>query len=520
MADIVLINPRFEPSYWGLDYALPILGRRANMPVAALPLIAALTPAPHSITLIDENVTPIDFERCARADIVGVTGMIVQRRRMREILGRLKERGVYTVVGGPWVSVSETYFDGLADVVFVGEAEQTWPRFLEDWQTGTATARYQQDERTDMTTVPLPRFDLVDMRHYAFASLQFSRGCPFRCEFCDIIVVFGRRPRIKNPDQVVAELDALRATGARIVFVVDDNLVGNKTAIKPVLQAVVDWQVDKGYPLTLFTEASLDLAEDEELMRLMVDANIRSVFVGIETPNEASLRETKKLQNIRPGVSMVDRIHAIQRAGMEVWSGMIIGFDSDDATIFDAQRRFVRDARIVSAMVGMLQAIPSTPLYDRLDAVDRLDHADEPAFGTNVIPKQLGRAELQAGYLDIVQALSEPNSYFDRLDSLYLDGGLGQQTGARRHGRQRPLRQAFANLLFLTQALGLFARLMIVVPDRALRREYRRRIFRYLRLRGHPSTLFLYVVRCAMHFHAYVLARRMASGDLDSVNSF
>ncbi len=325
------------------------------------------------------------------------------------------------------MSVSETYFDGLADVVFVGEAEQTWPRFLEDWQTGTATARYQQDERTDMTTVPLPRFDLVDMRHYAFASLQFSRGCPFRCEFCDIIVVFGRRPRIKNPDQVVAELDALRATGARIVFVVDDNLVGNKTAIKPVLQAVVDWQVDKGYPLTLFKEASLDLAEDEELMRLMVDANIRSVFVGIETPNEASLRETKKLQNIRPGVSMVDRIHAIQRAGMEVWSGMIIGFDSDDATIFDAQRRFVRDARIVSAMVGMLQAIPSTPLYDRLDAVDRLDHADEPAFGTNVIPKQLGRAELQAGYLDIVQALSEPNSYFDRLDSLYLDGGLGQQ---------------------------------------------------------------------------------------------
>ena len=381
------------------------------MPVAALPLIAALTPAPHSITLIDENVTPIDFERCARADIVGVTGMIVQRRRMSAILGRLKERGVYTVVGGPWVSVSETYFDGLADVVFVGEAEQTWPRFLEDWQTGTATARYQQDERTDMTTVPLPRFDLVDMRHYAFASLQFSRGCPFRSEFCDIIVVFGRRPRIKNPDQVVAELDALRATGARIVFVVDDNLVGNKTAIKPVLQAVVDWQVDKGYPLTLFTEASLDLAEDEELMRLMVDANIRSVFVGIETPNEASLRETKKLQNIRPGVSMVERIHAIQRAGMEVWSGMIIGFDSDDATIFDAQRRFVRDARIVSAMVGMLQAIPSTPLYDRLDAVDRLDHADEPAFGTNVIPKQLGRAELQAGYLDIVQALSEPNSF-------------------------------------------------------------------------------------------------------------
>ena len=199
MADIVLINPRFEPSYWGLDYALPILGKRANMPVAALPLIAALTPTRHTITLIDENVEPIDFERCARADIVGVTGMIVQRQRMREILTLLKERGVFTVVGGPWISVSEGYFDSLADVVFVGEAEQTWPQFLRDWEDGTAAARYQQVERTDMTTVPVPRFDLVDMRHYAFASLQFSRGCPFLCEFCDIIVVFGRRPRIKDP---------------------------------------------------------------------------------------------------------------------------------------------------------------------------------------------------------------------------------------------------------------------------------------------------------------------------------
>src|SRR3954449_8235892 len=211
MADIVLINPRFEVSYWGFEYALPLLGKRANLPVTSLTLLAALTPGEHTITLIDEMVEAIDFERCARADSVGVTGLSVQRFRMKEILAELKRRGVFTVVGGPLVTVHEDYFGDLADVIFVGEAEETWPRFLDEWKQGLHQLRYEQLEKSDMAKVPTPRFDLLKMRHYLFGCVSFSRGCPFQCEFCDIIVTFGRRPRLKTGAQVIAELEALRA---------------------------------------------------------------------------------------------------------------------------------------------------------------------------------------------------------------------------------------------------------------------------------------------------------------------
>src|SRR5262245_21126651 len=204
---ILMLNPRFEVSYWGLEHALPLFGKRANLPVAALPLLAALTPPPHTVTLIDENVEPIDFDAVAQADIVGITGMSVQRFRMREILRELKQRGAFTVVGGAWVTVSEEYFCGLADVIFVGEAEDTWPVFLRDWRAGQHKPRYQQTTPTDMTRVPPPRFDLLKMQYYAFGSLQISRGCPYQCEFCDIIVTFGRRPRLKTAAQFLTEVD-------------------------------------------------------------------------------------------------------------------------------------------------------------------------------------------------------------------------------------------------------------------------------------------------------------------------
>ena len=520
MADIVIINPRFEVSYWGLEHAMPIFGKRANMPVGCLPLLAALTPEPHTVTLIDENVEPIDFERCARADIVGVTGMIVQRARMRAVLEELKRRGAFTVVGGPWVSVSEDYFGDLADVVFVGEAEETWPCFLAAWQQGEHEARYAQAGKTDMSRVPVPRFDLLKMGRYAFGSLQFSRGCPFRCEFCDIIVIYGRRPRIKTTAQIIAELEALLREGVRVAFIVDDNLVGNKKAIKDVLREVIAWQESNGYALTFFTEASLDLAEDEELMRLMVDANILSVFVGIESPNEASLIETKKFQNVRGGATMLDKVHAIQSAGMVVWSGMILGFDNDDHTIFDAQRRFIKEARIVSTMIGMLHAIPKTPLHARLALEGRLDTSDAPAFGTNVLPLRLSREALHDGYVDILRDLHEPEAYFARLDELCLGGGLGEDNGRRRYWRQHPWRRIEANALLLAQSAVLFARLMLKIPEAELRREYRRRVWRYVTRRGSPSVLFLYVLQCAMHFHAHVLAREVARGEAAVTNSF
>ena len=230
------------------------------------------------------------------ADIVGVTGMSVQRFRMKEILTELKRRGCFTVAGGPWVTVQEDYFGDLIDVIFVGEAEETWPRFLNEWQHGLHQLRYEQAEKSDMTKVPTPRFDLLKMNRYAFGSLQFSRGCPFQCEFCDIIVTFGRRPRLKTGAQVIAELDAIEKAGMDVVFIVDDNLIGNKKAIKEVLRDVIAWQKKHKYKLSLFTEASIDLADDQELLDLMVEANFIATFVGIESPSEDSLPRPRSIR--------------------------------------------------------------------------------------------------------------------------------------------------------------------------------------------------------------------------------
>ena len=521
MADIVLINPRFETSYWGLEYALPILGSKAIVPVAGLPLLAALTPSEHHITIIDENVEPLDFERCAGADIVGITGMIVQRQRMRTILVELKQRGAFTVVGGPWITVREDYFGALADVIFVGEAEETWPRFLREWASGQHERRYEQAGQTDMSTVPTPRFDLLDMDQYAFGSVQFSRGCPFTCEFCDIIVTFGRQPRLKTSAQVIAELEALLAHGKRDAFIVDDNLVGNKKAIKPVLRDLIAWQEGNGYAMSFFTQASLDLADDTELMQMMVDANIDTVFVGIETPNEAALRETKKLQNLRHGGgTLLDKIHRIQAAGMEVWGGMILGFDSDDESIFDAQRQFMREARISNAMVGMLTAIPKTPLHARLAAEGRLDLADEPAYGTNVIPLKLDREAMCVGYVSLLRDLNDPDAYFGRLDALYLDAHLSQQQTRIRYQRAHPVARLMLNLRLLTEAAVIVGRLMHHVPDPSLRREYLRRMLAVLRRRPEPDVLQTYAIKCAMHYHAHTMIQGMLANGGPITNSF
>jgi radical SAM superfamily enzyme YgiQ (UPF0313 family) len=522
MADIVLINPRFEVSYWGMEYALPYMGKRANLPVAALPLLAALTPQEHTITLIDENVGPIDFDRCARADIVGVTGMSVQRYRMTEILAELKARGCFTAVGGPWVTVQEDYFDGLADVIFVGEAEETWPRFLDDWQDGRHVSRYAQAEKTDMTRVPVPRFDLLEMDRYAFGSLQFSRGCPFQCEFCDIIVTFGRRPRLKTSAQVIAELEAIRKTGQRIVFIVDDNLIGNKKAIKAVLREVIAWQQRNGYPLSFFTETSIDLADDPELMALMAEADFIAVFVGIESPDEASLRETKKFQNVRAGGTLVEKVHRIQDAGLEVWCGMIMGFDSDDAGIFDRQVAFIQQAHIPFAMTGLLHAIPKTPLYERILAEGRLDLADRPEFVTNIRPLQMSPEELRDGYLRVMTELFNPENYFARTEALFLrpDFEIGYAKARPPYWRHHRLLYAWTQAKMVPLAVGLFLRLMSRIEPASLRREYRRRLWRFLMVHRRPGLVLFYLFHIVMHYHVNTMARTMAAGEARLANVF
>ncbi len=514
MADIVLINPKFEISFWGLSEALPFLRKRVNMPPAALPLLAALTPAADTVTIMDEAVEPIDFARCARADIVGVTGMVVQRRRMREILTELRRRGCYIVVGGPWITVKEDYFADLVDVAVIGEAEETWPQFLVDWKAGKPARRYEQKERTDMTTVPPPRLDLLKMKHYAFGSLQFSRGCPFQCEFCDIIVVFGRRPRLKAPAQVIAEIENLRRYNVPLAFIVDDNLIGNKKAIKEVLKEVIRWQKANGYPLAFMTEASIDLADDAELMRLMAEANIGQVFVGIESTSEESLRETKKLQNIRPGGTIVEKVRRIQDAGLEVSAGMIVGFDNDDHRVFEGHRRFAAAARVSLIMAGMLSAIPKTPLFDRLAAAGRLDETDEPAFGTNIIPAQMTREALSDGYVRLMQDLYEPTAFFDRLDDLFITGKIEIERGWHAYAARHPWRRRARNLRCWLEAFGLMTLLLAGVRDGGLRRIYARRFFHFLRARPKPFLVRAYALRCAIHYHMDRLVRALQDGAL------
>ncbi|MCV7017628.1 B12-binding domain-containing radical SAM protein [Mycolicibacterium aichiense] len=510
MANIVLVNPRFEVSYWGLEHALPLLGKKCNVPTACLPLLAALTPPEHHVTLVDENVEDIDFDKLAKADIVGLTGMIVQRGRMREIINELKARGVFVVVGGPWVSVQEDYFDGLADAIFVGEAETTWPQFLEDWKHGRQQYRYEQAERTDMTTVPVPRYDLLKTKNYVFGSVQFSRGCPFQCEFCDIIVTFGRKPRLKTSAQVIAELEAMRTAGLSIGFIVDDNLIGNKAAVKVLLADVHAWQEREGYPLQFFTEASLNLAEDDELMELMVAANVTVVFIGIESPNEDSLKEAKKYQNVKKGGTIVDRVRKVQDAGLEVWCGMIVGFDNDDTRIFKEQADFIGQTDIMHAMVGMLAAIPKTPLHARLKNEGRLDLDDEQTFGTNVIPLNMSRDELRDGYIGLMSELYDPDFYFDRLENLYLTRQFDFGRARNEYLRHHPWRRRQAQLFDAARAFGLFLLLMKNVPDAQLRQVYRRRMWKMARSRPDPGVLFVSVVKCATHYHHYTMSREMS----------
>ena len=357
------------------------------------------------MTLIDENVEDIDFERLGRADLVCLTGMSIQGRRLIEILEEVKSRGVMTVVGGPMATVEPESLEGLADVIFIGEADETWPQFLSDWERGCHKSRYEQQEKTDVTRLPLPRIDLLKVDRYMFGSLQISRGCPFTCEFCDIIVTFGRRPRLKTSEQVLAELEAFQRAGFRIVFVVDDNLIGNKKAIKPILRDIVRWQQERAYPLTLFTEASLDLAEDEELMELMGLANFQNVFIGIETPNEDSLSRNQEAPKCAAeGRHALERVHRVQQHGIDVWCGMIVGFDHDDPSIFDVMPEFLAEARISAALISMLHAIPTTPLYDRLKQEGRLNDDDaSDRYGTNVIPLGMSREELRDGFVQVMQ---------------------------------------------------------------------------------------------------------------------
>jgi radical SAM superfamily enzyme YgiQ (UPF0313 family) len=418
---IYLIAPKNPVSFWTFDRILPSLRKRCVFPNLALPTIAGLTPAPHEVTLCDENVEPIDFD--TDADVIGVTGFVVHGRRLFEIAEVFRRRGKFVVAGGPFATLCPEEFRGKVDVLFVGEAEYTWPRFLRDYEDGSWRAEYREEDKPSMLDSPVPRFDLLKVDRYRSMAIQFARGCPFNCEFCDIIVMYGRRPRTKSVAQVLAEVEVIHGLGVGNIFVVDDNFIGNKREAKALLTAIAAWQEAHGYPIEFMTEVSLNVAQDDELLRLMKQAHFTTIFVGIESPRTASLAESNKTQNTREDI--VTAVHRIQAAGIEVMAGMIVGFDHDDPSIFDEQFRFIQQARIPISMTGMLNAVPKTPLHTRLKAAGRLiaESVGDQFVFTNIVPGGMSRLELYEGYRALLHRLYDYRNYRRRAMAFILNRG-------------------------------------------------------------------------------------------------
>jgi radical SAM superfamily enzyme YgiQ (UPF0313 family) len=418
---IYLVAPKNPESFWTFDRILPSLGRKCAFPNLALPTVAALTPPHHTVVCCDENVEPVDFD--TDADIVGVTGYVVHKRRIFELIAEFKRRGKIVAVGGPFASLCPEEVRGRADVVFVDEAEYTWAKFLGDFERGEWTSEYRQDEKPSMHDSPLPRFDLLRLEAYRAATIQFARGCPYTCEFCDIIVLYGRRPRTKTVPQVLAEIEALHALAVKNIFVVDDNFIGNRKEAKTLLRAITAWQVEHGRPIEFLTEVSLNVAQDDELLTLLREANFKTIFVGIESPRAASLSESNKTQNLRG--DLLTAVHRIQAAGIEVMAGMIVGFDHDDPSIFEEQFQFIQQARIPISMTGMLNAMPKTPLHSRLHRAGRLiaETVGDQFVFTNIIPAGMSRLELYEGYRRLLLRLYGYRNYWRRARALLLHVG-------------------------------------------------------------------------------------------------
>jgi radical SAM superfamily enzyme YgiQ (UPF0313 family) len=418
---IYLVAPKNPESFWTMDRILPSLGKQCVFPNLSLPTVAGLTPREHEVILCDENVEKIDFD--TDADIVGLTGFIVHKKRFGEIAGAFRRRGKFVVAGGPYVSLCPSEVEGLVDVIFVDEAEYTWKRFLGDYARGSWQAIYRQVEKPSMLDSPLPRFDLLKTDRYQTMTIQFARGCPFNCEFCDIIVMYGRKPRVKSVPQVMAEIEEVRRLGMRAAFIVDDNFIGNKKCAKELLKVLAEWQRRHRYPMEFNTEVSLNVATDDELLGLLRDAGFTTLFIGIESPRKSSLLESKKTQNMRGDI--LSAIHHIQSFGIQVEAGMIVGFDSDDPGIFEEQFRFIQDARIPVSMTGLLNAMPKTPLHTRLREAGRLiaESVGDQFVFTNIIPEAMSRLELYEGYRQLLHRLYDYRNYHRRtMDYLMTRG--------------------------------------------------------------------------------------------------
>ena len=403
---IAMIHPKFPPSFWGFGFIKDIGGFEAVMPPLGLATLAALTPDTYDVQIIDENIEPIDLD--IDADLIVLSAMAIQEQRLFELADALRARGQTVCMGGPICNVLPERCRPHCDVLFEGEGEYNWPKFLDEWENGRHQGAYIQIDKIDLADSPPPRVDLLNVGAYRVGCIQTTRGCPFSCEFCDIIVTYGRKVRSKPIANVLRELQAWADAGMDFVTLADDNLVGDRKYAKKMLKAVGDWNRARKVPISLYAEMSVDCARDNELLALMRWANITEAFIGIESPRKASLKETKKFQNA--AADLVTSIKTLQSYGMVTVAGMIVGFDNDDIGIFEDQYVFLQEAGVPIAMLGILQAIPRTPLYKRLEKDGRLRSAvqgNNTLSFTNIEPLNLSYAELIDGYRELFQRIYE-----------------------------------------------------------------------------------------------------------------
>lgn len=412
--NILLVSPAVPDTFWSFKHILHLLGKKAAYPPLGLLTIAAMLPPEWSLRLVDLNVAGLGEGDVAWADYVLVSAMIVQESSARQVVARCREQGKAVIAGGPLFTTAPERFPEIPHLV-LGEAEGLMPALVADMRAGRVRPRYENSTKPELDGTPPPRWDLIRLKDYATMALQFSRGCPFDCEFCDIVAMYGRTPRVKSAAQFLHELDGLWAAGWRdSVFVVDDNFIGHKPKAKALLRELAAWQARHSRPLPLITEASLNLADDPELLELMVHAGFKKVFVGVETPDEDSLAECGKVQNTRR--DLLTAVRTIQGAGLEVMGGFIVGFDSDQQNIFDRQQRFIQDAGVVTAMVGLLTALPRTRLFNRLKEEGRLlceSTGNNLDTVLNFVPR-MDRATLVSGYRRLMQRLYAPRAYYRR----------------------------------------------------------------------------------------------------------
>lgn len=428
--NILLVYPENPVTYWGFQYALNFIHKKSAFPPLGLLTVASILPDKYNKRLIDMNTDHLTDRDIAWADYVFISAMNIQRESVRNIVSRCKKLGVKTVAGGPLFTFEYDAF-GDIDHLLLSEGEITIPEFINDLERGTARHLYTTDDKADMSLSPVPSWDLINVKKYASLNIQYSRGCPYNCDFCSITSLYGNIPRTKSAAQLLGEMDAIYKAGWRgPVFFVDDNFIGNKKKLtEDILPAITDWMECHGYPFYFQTEASVNLSDDDFLMSAMVKAGFKSVFVGIETPDEKSLTECKKTQN--KGRDLLSCVKKIHRSGLEVQGGFIVGFDSDDPSIFSRMISFIQDSGIVTAMVGLLNAPKGTKLYRRLSGEGRItdDFAgDNTNCSMNFKPK-MDKDLLVEGYRKIVGTLYSPEFYYRRIMTFLKDYGTGIKKG-------------------------------------------------------------------------------------------